>query len=209
VIHNAHALPAPLARPVSAPKGLVFGYIGALLKVKGIELLLESFKVFREQAALDATLLLAGLGEPAYVSSLRNRFENSNTRFIGYAAPVAFFSQLDVCVVPSLWEEPLATVVFESLHFGVPVIGSRRGGTPEMLQHEVNGLLFEPRTPGALVEALRRVSGDTELLAAMKRRSPGSVARFVDVSRMLNEYEQTFECIVPPISPSRHQHAPT
>ena len=51
---------------------------------------------------------------------------------------------LDVIVVPSIWFENRPTVIMEAFANGVPVIAANMGGMAEMVEHGVDGLLFEP-----------------------------------------------------------------
>ncbi|MBU2818033.1 glycosyltransferase family 4 protein, partial [Acidithiobacillus ferrooxidans] len=75
--------------------------------------------------------------------------------------------QVDIVVVPSLWQEPLGLVVAEALAFGKPVIASKRGGIPEMIKDGENGLLFEPNRPEDLQESLHRLGSDRAMRVRM------------------------------------------
>src|SRR5437660_7778550 len=74
-----------------------------------------------------------------------------------------FLPFLDVLVLPS-YTEGLPNVVLEAYAAGVPVVASAVGGTPEVVEDEVNGFLVPPGDPGAL--ALRI----TDLLSCETRR---------------------------------------
>jgi glycosyltransferase involved in cell wall biosynthesis len=69
-------------------------------------------------------------------------------------SPAAFYESVDVTVVPSLWHEPLARVIFESFAHGVPVLASARGGSPELVVPGRTGWLFNPSEEGALARSL-------------------------------------------------------
>ena len=73
-----------------------------------------------------------------------------------------FMSAFDVCAVPSL-EEPLGLVAIESMAVGTPVVATNVGGLPEIIRHEENGLLVQPRDPSALAAAIIRLAKDTDL----------------------------------------------
>jgi glycosyltransferase involved in cell wall biosynthesis len=90
------------------------------------------------------------------VGHLRNRASGLNVDFPGKVAPAAFYESVDVTVVPSLWHEPLARVIFESFAHGVPVIASARGGSPELVLPGRTGWLFDPDQAQALERALAR-----------------------------------------------------
>ena len=64
----------------------------------------------------------------------------------------------DVLLFPSYWHsEGQPGVVIEALQCGIPVIATRWGGIPEIVDHETNGLLIEPRSATALREAIERL----------------------------------------------------
>jgi glycosyltransferase involved in cell wall biosynthesis len=56
--------------------------------------------------------------------------------------------------VPSVWPEPLSRVALEAMAMGTPVVATAVGGSPEIVAHEVNGLLVSRRSPEALAEAI-------------------------------------------------------
>jgi len=172
-------------RPASAADPMRFGFIGTLAPCKGIEPLLHA--VDGGGDALE--LVVAGRGEPAYERQLRARFEGARIRFLGQVPAAAFFRDIDVCVVPSLWHDTLPSVVFEALGSGVPVIGARRGGIPEMIRDGYNGLLFEPNVPGALRRRLRCFIEQPALQGRLAAHCVASAAPFHDLPRWLEHHE--------------------
>ncbi len=60
--------------------------------------------------------------------------------------------------------EAFGRVTAEALKAGRPVVGTRSGGTPELISHGVNGLLFSPGSVEELAAALRLLAGDPDLL---------------------------------------------
>ena len=131
-----------------------FGYIGRLAPTKGVDLLLEAFE--EPEIYNKAELRIAGEGEEAFVDSLKQRASNSYIHFLGTVLPEDFYSKIDVLVVPSKWHEPLGRVIFEAYSFGVPVIGSDRGGIPEIINQESTGYVFNPDSTQNLVMEMMR-----------------------------------------------------
>jgi glycosyltransferase involved in cell wall biosynthesis len=119
---------------------LVLGYIGRLSPAKGIEFLLD---VLTSSHVLGWKLLIAGSGDTRYEEFLRGKFRDSRIEFLGAVEPKQFFPQIDITVIPSLWEDTLPSVAFESLLYGRPILGSRIGGIPEMVNSR-NGRVFSP-----------------------------------------------------------------
>ena len=94
-------------------------------------------------------------------------------------------------VVPSLSNDTFPFVVYEALGHGVPVIGSRRGGIPEVVQDGVTGLLFDPEDPGALGRALHSLC-DEPRRREMAARGPSSVAHLLDEDRFVTAHETLY-----------------
>ena len=57
------------------------------------------------------------------------------------------YGNLDVCVMPSRTAEPFGLSALEAGFFGLPSVVTRRGGLPEIIEHEVNGLVVEAERP--------------------------------------------------------------
>lgn len=197
VIHNARAMQPEPARS-AAPRATRFGYLGTLGAWKGIEQLLAAFDALRSEPGMsELRLLIAGRGDEAYEAELGRRYAGPTCAFMGQVKPKQLLSQIDVLVVPSLWHEPLGMVSVEALMAGVPVVAAARGGLPETVRHEENGLLYDPQAPGALSACMRRLAQEDGLLPRLAARSVASVARFTDVARMVDEYLSLYEQLTP------------
>jgi glycosyltransferase involved in cell wall biosynthesis len=63
---------------------------------------------------------------------------------------------IDLLVLATRYEE-LPSVLIEAMAVGLPVIASRVGGIPALVDHDVNGLLVPPGDPAALAAAISRI----------------------------------------------------
>lgn len=171
----------------STPKRphIVFGYMGRIDRRKGIEWLLESFA--NMSISSQAVLVIAGEGEPSYVSHLQSRFNLPSVKYVGRTTQEDFFSKIDVAVVPSIIGEALGRVIIEAYAFGKPVIASRRGGIPEIMEDGRTGFLVDPDQPGQLVDRMRQFMDEPHL--ALKLR-PACISRSSQFApdRIANEY---------------------
>jgi glycosyltransferase involved in cell wall biosynthesis len=187
VIYNGYEAPACVAARGSVPEGrpLTVGFIGRLAPTKGVEMLIDAFARVAAASSRELRLQIAGTGDAEYVSHLREQAQGLHARFPGKVSPAAFYESVDITVVPSLWHEPLARVIFESFAHGVPVIASSRGGSPELVVSGRTGWLFDPDEPRALEQAiaeaaceLANAAGPTlsaTCLAEAQRFLPGRV----------------------------------
>jgi glycosyltransferase involved in cell wall biosynthesis len=99
----------------------------------------------------------------------------------------AILAQAAISVAPSL-SEGLSNVVLESMATGVPVVATRVGGTPEMLEDGVTGLLVPPCDAPMLAAAIGRLLGDP---AMARRMGDAGRARAVDRFSMPYMVSQT------------------
>jgi glycogen(starch) synthase len=97
------------------------------------------------------------------------------TGFVPHERVPSALGAADVLVLPSFYEE-LGTVLVEALHAGLPVVASRVGGIPELVEDGITGLLVAPRDPAGLAGAIDAVLGDPvlarRLAANAARRAP-------------------------------------
>jgi glycosyltransferase involved in cell wall biosynthesis len=139
---------------IKTDRRLTFGYLGRLEPAKGIEALLIAFQ---RLAAPNARLLIAGRGDGRYENELRSRFDSKNIKFLGFCSPHDFFRQVDILVTPSLLHEGLGRTIIEAYAHGVPVIGSNRGGIPEIIEDGKTGFIFDPDHLETLIIQMRKV----------------------------------------------------
>jgi glycosyltransferase involved in cell wall biosynthesis len=79
-------------------------------------------------------------------------------------------SRIDALIVPSLWLENSPLVIHEAFLAGVPVIGARMGGIPDLVQDGVNGLLYDAWSASDLAAILERVVRRPEILKELAAR---------------------------------------
>lgn len=121
------------------------GYLGRLTEAKGVDVLLAAVE------GTDKHLIVAGEGEGSYVGRLKAR-GSGHVEWLGQADHAAFFGDIDVLVVPSVWLEPFGLVVVEAARAGVPVLIANRPGLIEAAR--ASGARYMTFTPND-VEVLR------------------------------------------------------
>ncbi|GAA4780059.1 glycosyltransferase family 4 protein [Olivibacter ginsenosidimutans] len=185
VIYNTREIPAsPLPPERQANDVFRIGYIGTLAQKKGVEWLIEQFS----QVSIKASLHIAGGGKKSYEHFLRGLATDQRITFVGYVDPNTFYDNIDLLVVPSLWEEPLGMVAIEALAHHVPVIATNKGGLPETVKHEINGLICDPSEKNSLAHAIQRLYEDLPLYRTLVQQARNSVSEILDKQRLLNAY---------------------
>jgi glycosyltransferase involved in cell wall biosynthesis len=169
------------------PGAFMVGSVGRLHPQKGYPILLEAFARFAAQAP-EARLLIVGQGEQAaHLQDLARRLGcQAQVTFCGLRHDLEqVYPALDVFVSASLWEG-LPNVVLEAMAQRLPVIATRVGGTPEVVQDAVTGLLVEPGQPAPLVAALRRLHAAPHLRLQMGQAGWQRVGEHFSVQAMLD-----------------------
>lgn len=200
VIYNAYQ-PAQVENH-RAPDQVTFGFLGRLAPSKGIEMLIDAVKQIESPHPFQ--VLIAGEGEAEYVAHLKSRAAHLPVSFIGRVQPHDLYDQVNWTIVPSVWDEPLARVLFESYAHGVPVIGSNTGGTPEVLSHGKTGLLYtSPMDPKALCAQMMTALSDPSLSDRLSPACSKYAGNFLPENVYLR-YEQAYLISVNTKLPRNH-----
>ena len=150
---------------------LRFGFIGSVMRHKGIHTLIEAFNQLDDTRA-ELHVFGDPRVSPTFYTQMqalacnprvhfRGRFENDEIgRVLG---------QIDVLIVPSIWYENAPVTIHEARMACVPVIGSRLGGIPEFVEHDVSGLLFTPGDAVDLHAQMQRLLDEPDLLARLRQ----------------------------------------
>lgn len=164
VIHGAAHIEQPEQVPVRPTTDVLrIGYLGRVEGNKGIETLMQALHLVRTRRPVSCAV--AGKGEAPYVASLQALAPEGLVRFLGRVEPASLFEQIDVLVVPSVWEEPLGRVIYEAYTHGVPCVVSDAGGMKEIVEPGRTGEVFAAGDVIGLDEALQRLeSGDRQAL---------------------------------------------
>ncbi|MBK8180004.1 MAG: glycosyltransferase [Planctomycetes bacterium] len=173
----ARLAPSPWAGK-GARQPLVFGFLGAASKHKGLHVLLEAFEAVKGRARL---AIHADSSDRDHVQALKRRAQELGAQWHGAFLPRELprvLSGIDVVVVPSLWWENAPFVIRESFAAHRPVIASATPALAESVRDGVDGLLAAPGDARALGALLERCLAEPELVARLARavRPPRDLA---------------------------------
>lgn len=135
----------------------VYLYYGSVNKNKGVMNLVEAFKEFAKN--INTKLLIAG----EIYEDVKEEFEkvisvSNNVEYLGilkYEDMINVLERIHTIVVPSVWMENYPNTVLEGLATKTFVIGSTRGGIPEMLNND-RGLTFDVNSKEEIIIALQK-----------------------------------------------------
>jgi len=176
-------------------------FVGRVSPEKGVHVLLEAFQmvlkqypqvqlnIVGQQFQLPIKNLIALSNDPKeidlrrfyngnYISNLQDQLSSSAVGHVSFIGTVPHrllvnrYREADMCVFPSVCNEPCSMPIVEAMATGVPIVATRGGGTPELVVDGETGLLVERGDASALAEAILRLLSDEKL-----RKSMGRAAR--------------------------------
>ena len=159
---------------------VVFLFSGRLTPEKGAEELLRAFSEVAKKVP-NAKLVVAGafffnsnIVSP-FEQKLRNLASNPTvknriifTGFVNYEDMPAIYAMSDICVLPSIWDDPAPLAVIESLVSGKPLITTRSGGIPEYAD-EQSAIILErgDQLVDQLADAMTKIARGSDERDAM------------------------------------------
>lgn len=151
---------------------LVIGCVANLASYKGQDVLVKAFATVLKTIP-NAYCLLVGRDDEAYgieVKSLANRLGlSSRIRFSGFQDNVQpYLEAMDLFVLASR-SEGLGIVLLEAMALGKPIVATRVGGIPEIVEDGLTGVLVPPEDPESLAVAIIDVVRNPTKLQAMGR----------------------------------------
>ena len=185
-----------------------------LTPLKGIHHLINAFVLIAEDFP-SAQLFIVGKDEnKSYAANLREQIKklglNDRVQFIGpqpQSELAIWMAKASVLVLPSM-SEGLGRVIIEAMATGTPVIGSRVGGIPELVEDGVRGFLVPPGDEKALAEKLRWILSNPDKSRAMGESGRAFVERLFSTESYLKGYKQIFEMAQPGIEHTEHAASP-
>jgi glycosyltransferase involved in cell wall biosynthesis len=162
--------PEPLPWEKHNPKVV---FVGRLGPEKGVDLLLDAWNLWGDTAPL-LELIGDGPERMKLEASARQPGLSQKIRFHGHLSfekTQEKMARASLLVLPSLCYEGFPMVIREAFALGVPVVASRLGSLPYLIEDGQNGLLFEPGNSKDLLRVLQKLWRQPEKLSAMGRKA--------------------------------------
>lgn len=180
--------------------GTVIGYMGRLVKAKGLDTLVEAFMRIKNQLPdVDVSLLIVGSGpeEQALKKQVADAGLERCTVFTGtvpHTRAGDYMRCMDVFVLPSrttpAWKEQFGRVIIEAMACGVPVVGSDSGQIPYLIRDTGGGSVFHEGDAADLAAKLENLVIDPSLRQRLGAVGEVSVRRnytYDAIARVLYE----------------------
>ncbi len=167
--------------------------IGRMVPKKGFDVLLKSFAMIKRDDPCVRLIMIGDGPEHDTLQLLARDLELSKIEWRGaqeHKAVIRSIETSDLVVVPSR-EEPFGLVALEAMASGKPVIATRVGGLPEVLDG-ADAVLVEPDNPPALARAIQQVLARLEYQPDYGVRNRESAARF-SIGHMVDSYLSVYQ----------------
>jgi glycogen synthase len=176
VIHNGVDVRRYAPGPRRRAPGLRLLTTGRLVHEKGVHTAIEAMAELAARGVGDVSLTIAGFAAHPweYADGLRQQVHDrrleASVEFrpgVDDAEMAQLYRDHDAFLFPSIGPEGFPMGVLEAMASGLCVIGTTTGGTAEVLEHEVNGIVFPPGDAPALASAVARIRQDRALAASL------------------------------------------
>ncbi|MBC7119211.1 MAG: glycosyltransferase family 4 protein, partial [Methanobacteriaceae archaeon] len=149
-------------------------FVGNLVPQKGIEYLIKAKKYLKK----DSKLVIVGGGP--LLKKLKDITKKENIKDVLFTGPRTDINNImaaaDIIVLPSI-SEGFPIVLLEAMAMGKPVVATKVGGIPEIVDEKV-GILVEPKNPRRLADAIEKLLSDEKLRKKLGENGLKKAAKF-------------------------------
>lgn len=173
-------------------------FVGRLNPVKGVKYLIQTMNIIRNNG-YNAKLTIVGDGEDK--QELQQLVKDLNLgEYIDFIGRVEnkeipkYMANADIFVLPSL-SESFGIVNLEAMACGLPIVATRVGGLPEIIEDGVNGFLVEPRNSGQLAKKIILLLNDDKLRMKIKKTNKEKAEQY-DWSNIIIQLEGIYSSVL-------------
>jgi len=201
-VDTSRFFPDSAARPVWAvdleirPEEIIVSTVSVLRAFKNPQTIVQACGLLAKRS-LPFKLLVAGDG--AMLADLRKMAIDlgaaDHIHWLGYCAdPASLLQASDIFVLASAGEA-FGLVLAEAMACAVPVVGSRSGAIPEIVEEGITGLLASPREEVSFADAIEKLARDEGLRKEMGARSLARVREKFNVERVAEDTLRIYESL--------------
>jgi glycosyltransferase involved in cell wall biosynthesis len=176
---------------------VVIGCVARLEPEKGHAILLDAFRHVSARNRRVRLLLIGDGGERERLVSMAQAFGlNGSVRFLGIRSDIPeLLRTCDMAVLASS-QEGLPIALLEAMAAGKPVVATRVGSVPQVVQDGLTGLLVLPGDAAALAEALETLIADHQTRRRLAERAFELVGAHFSFDRTLKQYAEVFDAVL-------------
>lgn len=175
-------------------------FLSLISKQKGADVAIKALKLLSGEGK-KIKLIVAGDGE--YLHGAKRLAKKlgiaDKTIFPGFVRnedTSLFYNASDVFIFPTLRLESFGIVIAEAMACGKPVIASRIGSIPTVIEDGINGILFKPGDYEELATQIKRLINDQKYSKTLSQNASSKALQRFDLDRMIDSTERILECAI-------------
>ena len=183
----------PEVKLKSKPDSIIIGSVGRLHHQKGYEYLIDaSPHIIKEFPEVKFVLIGDGELKDELENLAKKKGINNSYIFLGSITNIPeLLSQMDLFVLPSLWEG-LPLVLLEAMAAKKPVVATGVNGVTEIIENEKDGILVHPKNSHDLSTAIIRLLKDSALMDRIAKAGFNKVSAEFNLTKMVKETEDIY-----------------
>ena len=195
---------AELRKGLDLPEGPLAIYVGVLDSRKNVKWLVETWIKNREAMSEWKLLLVGPTSRATRDADLRDRLQSLARDHGAYDRILLrdfsphvedYYRAADLFVLPSQ-NEGMPNVVLEAMSCGLPCVVTRISGTPELIDHEVSGMLFTVNDEKSFVQALTPLVGSPESRKKMGNLASAWIRKGLSSEKLAERYLELYQSML-------------
>lgn len=173
-------------------------YVGQIVHHKGVHTAVQALQVLVQQYGHRSITLtiVGGTHSPSYEAHVRRLASSLGmeghihfTGLIPRECLPPIYQAHDILLFPSIREEPFSITLLEGMSSGLAIVGTATGGSAEILQHEVNALVFPGEDSQACAAQVLRLLDDHELFERIRQNGRRTIEEKYKLTNMMDAIE--------------------
>lgn len=175
---------------------IVFLFVGRVTATKGIHEILEAVSALKEKE-INFRLLIVGPGQEKEIDQFRQKIKRLGIEELVIMCKPrkdvkSLYCSSDVFLLPS-YMEGLPLVILEAMACGLPIIASREGHIPYVIEQNVDGLLVEAKNVDDLIEKMRWCMKNRDMLDYMGKNGFTKIREHYNLQKMAEAYMNIYK----------------
>ncbi|SEO04936.1 glycosyltransferase family 4 protein [Bradyrhizobium sp. OK095] len=191
VIRNASTADVGSEEATKVDGTVTFGFIGRLTEEKGIYNLVRAIATIAPERI---RLVIAGHASEGQRKHIKELAPNARIEFLGFVQPKQFYEQVNVVVVPSVWEDPSPLVVADAQAACKPLLGTPFGGIQEAIKPGLTGWLTSP-DPASIAKSIAAIVEAPQQIAEMSGRLKSGIDKWA-FDDVVTGYRNVFDQLI-------------
>lgn len=167
-------------------------YLGRLSEEKGSDLIPYIAEMYKQRRNIKFSIAGVGNQEDLIKAKILEKSVDGIVEMLGLVDAKTVIRDADILLVPSRFDGRPG-VIMEAMAMGVPVIATKVGGIPEMINHNVDGYLVDPGDIEAIQKIISNLFDSPEVLAQLKKNARINAEKNFDEKVMIRKYQDAID----------------